>query len=687
MSEKYTKDIKKKNLILRRTLFIVFLIAIFVILLYSSFSDYNMFHIFSEMLCLILGICIFIISVNTFDIENNRYFYYLGISFVLIDAYKILHLFTYGSTRLLNSRNPYVFSLKCGTAALITEVFTYSILSLLFYRKDKQKYIIGIDAASCIIICILIFGFNIIEFPEVFWIICIIIFGVTCVTFIQLKNKLSLYVFLMIEGANILLLVSLIFMLVSRNIWNIFKICGHILNVFSIYFIFEAISENNLKIPYNSISQKFSKTNLQLKQKTAELEDINKKLQKDVCKRKEIEKSLRESEAKYRKVVELSPDAIILHENNKIMYANSSAINFLNVKCARNIIGKDIFDYISGEYHEMAKKRIQQVNELNKTCAFIEEVLITEDGKRNYVEIATTPFSSDGKVIMTLIRDINELKKAEQNKKLLDEAIEYDKLRTEFFANISHELRTPLNVIYGAVQLIELYYKNQMITEKEDVLTKNIKMMRQNSLRLLRLVNNLIDITRIDSGFYKINLKNMNIVSVVEDITMSIVQYAANKSINLLFDTEIEEKIMSIDPDKIERIMLNLLSNSVKFTEPGGSIWVNIYDKKDKIVICVKDNGVGIPEEKLNMIFERFVQVDKSLNRSHEGSGIGLSLVKSLVEMHKGKITVESELGKGSMFTIELPVRILNIKYNIGEDITESKTEVADIEFSDIYSQ
>jgi signal transduction histidine kinase len=109
------------------------------------------------------------------------------------------------------------------------------------------------------------------------------------------------------------------------------------------------------------------------------------------------------------------------------------------------------------------------------------------------------------------------------------------------------------------------------------------------------------------------------------------------ENINLIFDTTVEEKIMTFDSRKLERILLNLLSNSVKFTKPGGSIYVTVYDKKNSVIISVKDTGVGIAKEKQKIIFEKFIQVDKSLSRKHEGSGIGLFLVKSLVEMHKGK--------------------------------------------------
>jgi len=183
--------------------------------------------------------------------------------------------------------------------------------------------------------------------------------------------------------------------------------------------------------------------------------------------------------------------------------------------------------------------------------------------------------------------------------------------------------------------------------------------MKQNCFRLLRLINNLIDITKIDSGYFKINLENSDIVKVVEDITLSVANYIENKGVELIFDTNIEEKIMAFDPEKLERILLNLLSNALKFTSKEDRIDVIVLDKGNEVVIEVKDTGIGIPKEQQERIFDRFIQVDKSLTRDHEGSGIGLSLVKSLVEMHEGNITLKSKYGEGSSFIINIPSNLI----------------------------
>ncbi|NMF07569.1 Cache 3/Cache 2 fusion domain-containing protein [Clostridium beijerinckii] len=275
-----------------------------------------------------------------------------------------------------------------------------------------------------------------------------------------------------------------------------------------------------------------------------------------------------------------------------------------------------------------------------------------------------------------------------ENKRLLEETVQYEKLKTEFIANMSHELRTPLNIIFSTAQLF-----NVLINRDEDLNTEKMKnytnSIKQNCYRLVRLVNNLIDITKIDSGYMKLELKNGNIVQVVEDITQSTAEYVGYMSRTIIFDTDNEEKIMAFDEEKLERILLNLISNATKFTEPGDKISVNLYDMDDHIVISVKDTGRGIPEEKVSQLFQRFKQVERLLNRSHEGSGIGLSIVKALVEMHEGTIEVKSVYGEGTEFIICLPVKIVpedEGKKNKKGYANQSKVENINIEFSDIYS-
>lgn len=222
--------------------------------------------------------------------------------------------------------------------------------------------------------------------------------------------------------------------------------------------------------------------------------------------------------------------------------------------------------------------------------------------------------------------DVTSRKEVEVEKKKLEEAIHLESIRNEFFGNISHEFKTPLNIILGIVQLIDKNIELDNITKEN--LIRHVDIMKQNSYRLLRLVNNLIDISRIDIGYYNLQPSNYNIVKVIEDITLSIAEYVKHKKINLIFNTDVEEITLACDPDKIERVMLNLLSNAIKYTDDNGDIYVSLNKVNEDVVVSVKDSGVGIPNDKLELIFDRFGQANDILSRRCEGSGIGLSIVK-----------------------------------------------------------
>ncbi len=285
-------------------------------------------------------------------------------------------------------------------------------------------------------------------------------------------------------------------------------------------------------------------------------------------------------------------------------------------------------------------------------------------------------FDENGNVVkkIGILKDITDKKNIEE---------ELDNLRFEFFANLSHELRTPINLIMSVLQVV--YPMLDKTSDKDSTyLVKYFNILSQNSFRLLKLVNNLIDITKIDSGNFAYNPKNENIVYFVENICDSVVEFVEHNNMNIVFDTDVEEKIIAFDLDHIERIILNLLSNAIKFNKENGVISVSI-STDDDIKISIKDEGIGIPEDKIDSIFERFEQVNKNMKREREGSGIGLSLVKSLVDINNGSISLTSEINKGSEFTITLP-NILVDSDNSSLDMPFSdRISRIDVEFSDIY--
>ena len=409
----------------------------------------------------------------------------------------------------------------------------------------------------------------------------------------------------------------------------------------------------------------------------------------DVTGRKSTEEKLRRKTKELEKIFEVLPDLYFRINSQGIILDCKSGIH-----SDFDIVPKDcrgeLFNDIVPRDTKMFFNRV--IHKVLKTNNLVEEEFCSNDnGNLKYFEGRLVPLATNELII--IVRDISKRKlieeskkKAEENIKILNEAMEYEKLRTEFFANISHEFRTPLNVILGAIQLMDIYVGSISDSKIYEKIINLKKIMKQNCYRLIRLVNNLIDITRIDVGFLDLNLKNYDIVKIVEDITMSVSEFARLKCLDLEFYCNTNEKIIACDPDKIERIILNLLSNAIKFTKQQGKISVNVTVEEDSIMISVKDSGVGIKKENLDSIFERFIQVNKSLTRENEGSGIGLSLVKLLVEMHDGSISVNSEYEKGSEFIIKLPVKLVeDNNENLFKNIEIDKVEKASIEFSDIY--
>ncbi len=403
---------------------------------------------------------------------------------------------------------------------------------------------------------------------------------------------------------------------------------------------------------------------------------LSQELKLENKKRKEYEKELRN-------YLDVSVDLkSITNIDGYIIKANSSWENILGWN-EEELKAMHYSDFIHPDDISILEK-LYNSNYITEEINHIIIRCLCKDNNYKWIELSIKYIKEKNAFISTGI-DITKRKEIEEEKQKLEEAIQLESIRNEFFGNISHEFKTPLNIILGIVQLIDKNIDSDNIT-KENLL-RHVNIMRQNSYRLLRLVNNLIDISRIDIGYYNLQSSNYNIVKVIEDITLSIAEYIKHKKINLLFNTDFKEIMLACDVDKIERVMLNLLSNAIKYTDDGGSIQVSLNKVNNDVIISVKDSGVGIPKDKLELIFDRFGQANSILSRRCEGSGIGLSIVKSIVQMHGGKIEVFSEVGKGTEFVFNIPIKILEEENVILTcDNKDYHIEKCNIEFSDIYS-
>jgi len=683
-----------------KIIFGIFVVSIMIFTYLFSTESYKLIQFAIELVTIIIGFSIYIMAKNTHKVSQNNYFLFLGATFFIVSTFDILHLLT-RMDKSIFTFDAYNVSLQFRATARCFQASSMSVFSILLSREEKPikvNRLLTIYFITAIAFFIEIVyenallknsHYNIGDLPFKYMSEAIICTFFLLALILIIKNKKKMH-----EDILLYLFLSILFLFFSEVCFTFSKSSNDILNIveqitklISYYLIYKAIIQTTLENPYNVLFYKLTETNSSLEIKTRLLMQINKKLNGEINERKAIEENLRESKRKYQTLLDYLPYAVLTITEGKIAYINNAALSLLKAKKYKDLLEKDILDIIHPEFREFSIQIMREGYEIGPD-EMQEFKFIAMDNTVIDVEIKAVPHIFNDKVSsLIVIRDISERKEALKKEEALKEAKEYDRIKNEFMANISHELRTPLNVIFSSAQIIELYAQNNTNCENNKNILKYSRSLKQNANRMLRLVNNLIDLTKIDSGFLKLNMQNHNIVNIVEDITLSVAEYIENKNISLVFDTDIEEKYMAFDVDMIERIILNLLSNAVKFTPPGGNITVKINDEDKFITISVKDSGIGIPKDKLEIIFDRFRQVDKSLTRNTEGSGIGLNLVKSLVVLHGGEIKAYSSEGDGSEFIIKLPViQVAEDEVAATIDIKKEKIERIHIEFSDIYN-
>lgn len=226
---------------------------------------------------------------------------------------------------------------------------------------------------------------------------------------------------------------------------------------------------------------------------------------------------------------------------------------------------------------------------------------------------------------------------------------ELDSFKSRLYTNLTHEFRTPLTVIMGMADQVQF--------DPGKYLDEGLTLIKRNSKNLLRLINQLLDLSKLENKSFQLNLEQKDIVPYLQYLTESFHSLANGKNLSLRFFSDTEHLVIDYDVEQIKQIMTNLLSNAIKFTDPGGDVKVRLTQDGKLLNIEVIDNGIGISENDQDLIFDRFYQVDANMTRKGEGTGIGLSHTRELVKLMGGQIKVKSDFGKGSIFQIELPIR------------------------------
>ncbi len=374
----------------------------------------------------------------------------------------------------------------------------------------------------------------------------------------------------------------------------------------------------------------------------------------NITERKRAEEALRESEEKYRALMNDADDAIILADTE----GNVIEVN----KKAEELLG-----YTKKELLNMHITQITPKEEIDRTIAAFKEtakkgsgshflgdgVILRKDGKKVHVDITGSPIKYEDKILMQgVFRDISERKKAEELR-FENERLAYaDRAKSEFLSKMSHELRTPLNAIMGFSELMQ----TEELNEKQKRYIDNIY---ESGKHLLSIISGILDLVQVESG-REIELV-INRFSVSEAIDVSL-NYIKNKAAqrNVVIKKELDPQLGFIEADeqRFRQILINLLYNAVKFSKPErGAVTITAKKEGDMARFSVMDTGIGIKEEDLGKLFQRFEQLESGTTRKYGGSGLGLAISKQLVELHGGKIRAESKFGEGSTFTFTLPLK------------------------------
>jgi PAS domain S-box-containing protein len=424
------------------------------------------------------------------------------------------------------------------------------------------------------------------------------------------------------------------------------------------------------------------KTKNELLKELQELRQENNSLKAsntDICKYKKAEEALLASEIRYRRLFESAKDGILIldAETGKIVDVNPFLIDLLGFTY-EEFTEKTIWEI--GSFKDIISNYDKFLElQKNEYVRYHDLPIVTDTGRKIHVEFVSNVYSANDKdVIQCNIRDISQRIKIETDLiEAKEKAEESDRLKTAFLTNMSHEIRTPMNGILGFTELL----KEPNL--KSDDIQDYIQIIQISGTRMLNTINNIVDISKIESGLIQINISETNINEKMEftykffkpEVEFKGLQFSLKNGLTT------KESIIKTDNEKVYGILTNLVKNAIKFTYEGS---INIgYNKKGEFLeFYIKDTGVGIPENQKKLIFERFRQGSESHSRYYEGSGLGLSIAKSYVEMLGGKIWVESQEGKGSAFYFSIPYNAVSEKET--EIINTDSTEYKEVSLSNL---
>ncbi len=360
---------------------------------------------------------------------------------------------------------------------------------------------------------------------------------------------------------------------------------------------------------------------------------------------------------RYQELFDFAPDAYLVTDNNsKIVEANCAAANLLKVP--QNLLqGKLLINFIPLEERHAFRFLLLQLCEIEE---MLEREITLKPRKGNNINSSisvTTIRDNQGNPLgwRWLVRDITARKQAEEQLRLIQlenlQLQEAARIKTQFMGVVSHELRTPMNTILGFSQILLRRYYNLFPPEMRSMVERIIHSGRQ----LLAVIENILEFSHLEAGKLELKPEEFNLVELVTKTTEELRFLARQKNLTLVMHAEIENPKVVNDRTRVHQVLVNLLDNAIKFTETGGVIVEVQQINQNRIAIMIKDTGIGIPQEQLKNIFQEFWQLNQTTTRPYGGTGLGLAIVDKLVRLMNGTITVETLLGEGTTFRVELP--------------------------------
>lgn len=365
--------------------------------------------------------------------------------------------------------------------------------------------------------------------------------------------------------------------------------------------------------------------------------------------------ALTQSEERFRTVVDHSPIGINLKDaDGRVLLANTTYALWLNLDKAA-VVGRNIAEFFPADQARSIVEGDRRVLEEDQPLAH-EVTRDFADGVRRILAVYKVPIalmSTDSDVVLTIMTDVTGAKLAEEQLlKARDEAVSANRAKSEFLATMSHEFRTPLNAILGFSEILNNQYFGPLGTDKYCEYAGDI---HASAMHLLELVNDILDIAAIEDGRIRLDLQDINLAGLIDECARTILDKRNAKGIELMIALPDDLPLLHADRRAVKQVVLNLLSNSIKFTQRGGNITVSAHRVHNGMEIAVTDSGIGIPANRIGELMSPFTKIEDDPYKTSEGWGLGLSIVKSLIELHGGTLHIESELGAGTKITVMLP--------------------------------